>query len=157
MPVFEEEMGGDSACWAHLADELYAEREAEAAARDQRSGLSAPVDVASIAHDAAGRGPAWTVASDDLNVNLLVFGVDEGVAEHVNAEVDVLLIGISGEGIVTANGQPHSLRAGEAFLVAKGARRSTQAVSERFAYLTCHRRRAGLMPSIGTRPAPQPQ
>lgn len=156
MPEFEEEMGGDGACWAHLADELYAEREAEEAARQRQRGVTRPVDLAALGRDAAGRGPVWTLASDDLNANLLVFGAGEGVAEHVNREVDVLLIGVAGEGRVTIGDGAHTLHAGRAILAPKGERRSTLAVSERFAYLTCHRRRAGLIPSIGPRQATTP-
>ena len=32
-------------------------------------------------------------------------------------------------------------------IIPKGARRGTRVMGERFAYLTCHRRRAGLMPT----------
>jgi quercetin dioxygenase-like cupin family protein len=104
-------------------------------------------DLAAVARDAAGRGPAWTQRSEDLDVNLLVFGAGEGVAAHANAEVDVLLVGVAGEGVVRVEGRTHSLRAGQAVLVPKGTRRGTLATTDRFAYLTCHRRRGGLQPT----------
>jgi quercetin dioxygenase-like cupin family protein len=72
------------------------------------------------------------------------------VDEHLNDELDVLLVGIAGAGVVTIDGQPHPLAAGQAVMVPKGARRSIRAYAERFAYLTCHRRRAGLWPTRGT-------
>jgi quercetin dioxygenase-like cupin family protein len=109
------------------------------------------VNLAAIARDAAGRGPAWTLRSEDLDVNLLVFASGEGVAEHVNEEVDVLIVSIAGEGIVTINERLHPLGTGQVVLVPKGTRRSTRAVGESFAYLTCHRRRAGLWPARATR------
>ncbi len=84
-----------------------------------------------------------------MNANLLVFAAGEGVAEHVNAEVDVLLVGIAGEGVVDVGGTGRLLRAGQALVVPKGARRGTRGVSVRFAYLTCHRRRPGLWPAGG--------
>src|SRR5262245_48589235 len=109
------------------------------------------VDLAAIAQAAAGRGPAWTLRSEDLDLNLLVFTAGEGVAEHVNEEVDVLIVGVAGEGEVTINEALHPLSTGQVVLVPKGTRRSTRAAGERFAYLTCHRRRAGLWPARATR------
>lgn len=130
-----EPEGGDPACWAHLFDDM--------------TGSEADdpiVDLAARAGTAAAPGAAWTHQSDDLNANLLVFPAGDGVAEHVNAEVDVLLVGVAGEGIVALDGDRYVLRAGSALAVRKGARRGTRAVSDRFAYLTCHRRRGGLLP-----------
>ena len=86
--------------------------------------------------------------SDALDINLLVFAADEGVAEHVNDQVDVLLVGIAGAGTVTIDGRQHELRAGRAVVVPKGSSRGTRALTERFAYLTCHRRRPGLIPAL---------
>lgn len=137
MGMDDDECGGDAPCWAHLFE-------------DADASASAAVDLAAIAGSAAGRGPAWTLRSDDLDINLLVFGLGEGIDEHLNDELDVLLVGIAGAGVVTIDGQPHPLAAGQAVLVPKGARRSIRAYAERFAYLTCHRRRAGLLPTRGT-------
>ena len=130
------DMGGDSACWAHLF-----EGEETAAA-----GIVA--NLSAIAQATTHRGPVWTTESQDLNVNLLVFRAGEGVPEHVNSEVDVLMIGIAGNGVVNIDGKPHALPPGYCVIVPKGARRSTKVMSDRFAYLTCHRRRPGLMPTV---------
>ena len=100
---------------------------------------------------AADRRLAWSVGSEDLNLNLLVLISGETVEEHLNAEVDVLLVGIAGTGSVTIDGVEHGLTAGQALIVPKGVRRSIASASERFAYLTCHRRRAGLWPSRAER------
>jgi quercetin dioxygenase-like cupin family protein len=137
----EEELveGGDAACWAHM----FEEEPDEPAPETPGPGL---VDLTGRADAAIRSGPAWTGVSDDLNVNLLVFQPGEGVAEHVNAEVDVLVIGIRGMGTLTVDGVEHPMRAGSALLIPKGARRGTRAGEEAFAYLTCHRRRAGLWP-----------
>ncbi|MCD6057531.1 MAG: Cupin 2, conserved barrel [Thermomicrobiales bacterium] len=135
----EEEYGGDPPCWAHLFDEETTGMENETKGR---AGLSE-----SAARAATGPGAAWTRQSEDLNVNLLVFAMGEGVAEHVNTEVDVLLVGIAGAGAVTIDETRHILSAGQALVIPKSARRSTTGVSAPFAYLTCHRRRAGLRPS----------
>jgi mannose-6-phosphate isomerase-like protein (cupin superfamily) len=136
MQASDETCGGDPPCWAHLFE--------EADGADEPGGAN----LAAIALDAVGRGPAWTLRSQDLDVNLLVFAAGEGVAEHANDEVDVLLVGVAGEGSVTVEGRSHRLEAGYAVLVPKGTRRSTRAGSARFAYLTCHRRRAGLQPMV---------
>ena len=150
----EEDYGGDPPCWAHLFDEETTgmEHQTEGQAGSSESAALHPgagdiVDLATLARAATAPGAAWTHQSEDLNVNLLVFASGEGVAEHVNTEVDVLLVGIAGAGAVTIDETRHILNAGQALVIPKSARRSTTEVSAPFAYLTCHRRRAGLRPS----------
>ena len=54
---------------------------------NQESGTAAFVDLARLLADAgAGDGPLWTLASEDLNVNLLRFDGGRGVPEHVNED-----------------------------------------------------------------------
>ena len=164
MRITDEPCGGDPPCWAHLFEEDAARpSEADAADGDDApvaSGTGADgggvVDLVAVARSVAGRGPAWTRRSEDLDANLLVFGAGEGVAEHVNAEVDVLLVGVAGEGVVAVDGRRLPLRAGQAILVPKGARRATLGRGDRFAYLTCHRRRPSLRPSSEGRPRGEP-
>ena len=93
------------------------------------------------------RRTAWKHATEDLNLNLVVLGAGGAIAEHPNAEVDVLLVGVDGEGIVAVDGEPNAVRAGWAIVIPKGTMRSIQSVGECFAYLTCHRRREGLWPA----------
>ena len=131
--------GGDAACWAHMFEQ---QEDAPSGEPSTPGGVS----LTEVAEAARRSGPAWTAASDDLNVNLLVFTSGEGVGEHVNTEVDVLMIGISGSGTLSIDGTERAFRAGDAVLIPKGARRSTRAGDGPFAYLTCHRRRAGLWP-----------
>lgn len=104
------------------------------------------VDLWAFADATASRGAVWSDSSDDLNVNLVVLDPGGEIRAHVNREVDVLIVGVSGHGWIEANGERHELRAGVALVVPKGARRSSHAGDERLAYLTCHRRRAGLWP-----------
>jgi quercetin dioxygenase-like cupin family protein len=106
------------------------------------------VDLAALATSGPDAGPVWTHQTNDLNVNLVVFTAGNGVAEHVNAEVDVLVVGIAGQGRVDMDGRAHSLGAGQALVIPNGARRAIRAESARFAYLTCHRRRAALWPTV---------
>ena len=109
-------------------------------------------DLTALAQDQTERQPVWVHTSEDLNVNLLVFDAPGGVAEHTNDEVDVLLVGIAGQGTVVVEGTPRTLTAGAAIVVPKGARRAVEVPEGRFAYLTCHRRRAGLWPRGVPRP-----
>jgi quercetin dioxygenase-like cupin family protein len=90
-------------------------------------------------------GVVWTLEQGaDINVNMVRFPPGRGVGEHVNEEVDVLVIGVSGSGVVAVDGYEHHLRAGTVAFVPKGARRSTRSDSGDFAYLTIHRRRGPL-------------
>jgi quercetin dioxygenase-like cupin family protein len=95
-------------------------------------------------------GAVWTLqGSEDLNANLVRFASEQGVQEHTNTEVDVILVGVSGSGIVTIEGVEHPLSAGTVVFVPKETLRSTRSTSEDFAYLTVHRRRGPLR--IGAR------
>lgn len=88
------------------------------------------------------------LASADLNVNLLRFTGEDGIEEHVNREVNVLLVALDGEGIVTVDGHAEELAAGQAAIIPKGTARSIRSNGDRFAYLTCHGQRRGMMPSV---------
>ena len=149
----KEEFGGDPPCWAHLLDEettsALIEMEGRTASSEtaaQSVGPEQIVDLAALAQAAKASGVIWARESEDLDVNLLVFAAGEGVSEHVNAEVDVLLVGIAGAGAVTIDGTSQHLTAGDTIVIPKGARRGIQSMSDRFVYLSCHRRRGGLWP-----------
>lgn len=90
-------------------------------------------------------GTVWTLSeSEDLNANLVRFSEGKGVGEHVNDEVDVLVFGVSGSGIVAVEEEERTLSSGSLVLIPKGARRWTRSLTEGFAYLSIHRRRAPL-------------
>jgi DNA-binding MarR family transcriptional regulator/uncharacterized cupin superfamily protein len=106
-----------------------------------------------------GEGPLWGLASRDLNATLLSWPAGEGVAEHVNDELDVLLIVTGGAGTATIDGQAHRLRPQDALLIRQGARRRIQAARDGLRYLSIHRRRPGLQIEPrpkGSTPAPSP-
>jgi quercetin dioxygenase-like cupin family protein len=65
------------------------------------------VDLKGIAAPAGDRvGVIWTLdTSSDLNANLVRFGAGQGVEEHVNDEVEVIVVGVSGSGIVAVDGE----------------------------------------------------
>jgi quercetin dioxygenase-like cupin family protein len=104
------------------------------------------VNLGEIAASAHGRaGVVWTLeASSELNANLVRFEAGGGVEEHVNDEVDVIIVGISGSGFVIVDGKEHPVSNGTITFVPIGARRSTRSTSGEFAYLTLHRRRGPL-------------
>jgi mannose-6-phosphate isomerase-like protein (cupin superfamily) len=105
-----------------------------------------PVDLIALAERAVQSGVAWKRQTADLNLNLVVLDADGGIGVHVNTEVDVLLVGVEGAGRVEVEGRVYAVHAGQAVVISMGLRRSIRPVGERFAYLTCHRRRAGLRP-----------
>jgi quercetin dioxygenase-like cupin family protein len=92
-------------------------------------------------------GPIWSLNSAQLNINLLRFGTGEGIPPHINDEVDVLIVIVEGEGALILGDQECPLRTGEAALIPRGTRRAIRCTSGSLAYLSCHQRRGGLMPS----------
>jgi quercetin dioxygenase-like cupin family protein len=105
------------------------------------------IDIGAALRQSSNDGPIWSVNSEQLNVNLLRLPTGDGVAEHVNSEVDVVLVVFEGRGELTVDGAAYPLEAGRALLVPRGARRAMRCTAGPLVYLTCHRRRAGLMPS----------
>jgi quercetin dioxygenase-like cupin family protein len=97
-----------------------------------------------------------SLASADLNVNMLRFTGERGIDAHVNREVDVLIVALDGEGLLTVGGTPTPLTAGDAVIVPKGTERSIRSNGGRFAYLTCHGQRRGLMPTVKKKSADTP-
>ena len=90
-------------------------------------------------------GVIWTLLeSNDLNANLVRFEAGGGVGEHINDDVDVIFVGVSGTGSVLTNGEKRRLSAGTLVLVRRGAERSILSHSDGFSYLTIHRRRGPL-------------
>jgi quercetin dioxygenase-like cupin family protein len=113
---------------------------------EERGTGTSVVDLPAIAR-AADRRVAWSGASDDLHLNLVVLAPGDAIEGHVNAEVDVLLVGIDGTGTVDIDEELRTLGPGQAIVIPKGTRRAIAGTGERFAYLSCHRRRGGLMPT----------
>jgi mannose-6-phosphate isomerase-like protein (cupin superfamily) len=93
---------------------------------------------------AAAGGPVWGAASADLNATLLEWPAGRGSAEHVNEQRDVLYVVLTGSATLTVDGEAVELAAGEATIVAKGARRALTAGPDGIRYLTAHIRRDGL-------------
>ncbi len=95
-------------------------------------------------------GTVWTLEeSEDLNANLLRFASGGGVGGHVNEEVDVIMVGVAGLGVVTVGEEEHRLSAGKLVFVPRGEWRSIRSASDELAYLSVHRRRGPI--SLGRR------
>lgn len=115
------------------------------------------VDLAALAaHDV---GALWAHAGPQLNVTLVSWEPLHEVEEHVNAEREVLLVGVRGEGVVRIDGTDHELLPGRALVVPRGAGRSIHAGSGGLAYVSAHqargplqvtRRRAPRVPRAGS-------
>lgn len=101
------------------------------------------MDLGEIAAGAGEKsGAVWILEeSEDLNANLIRFASGSGVGEHVNEDVDVIVVGVAGLGIVTVGEEEHRLSAGELVFIPKSERRSVRSSSDEFAYLSVHRRR----------------
>ena len=103
--------------------------------------------IAAVLRQAGNDGLIWSVNSEQLNVNLLRLPTGDGVAAHVNSEVDVLLVFFEGSGELTVDGVVYPLRTGRTVVVPRGAMRAMRCTAGPLVYLSCHRRRGGLMPS----------
>ncbi|MFC5888600.1 hypothetical protein ACFP0N_26890 [Kitasatospora aburaviensis] len=95
------------------------------------------------AHEA---GALWRLTGDDrqLDANVVRLRPDATVAEHVEPDLDVLVVGLSGEGALRCAGTLHDLRPGVLRLLPRGAARGVSAGPDGVVYLTVHRRRPGL-------------
>ena len=99
-----------------------------------------PVDLL----DGTGRGVVAGFASDDLNFNVVEWPANDGVGEHSNDLLDVLLVGLAGSMSVTVGAGVVTVSSGQALLIPRGAARAITAGPDGVRYLSVHRRRAPL-------------
>jgi quercetin dioxygenase-like cupin family protein len=99
--------------------------------------------LAAASHD----GPIWSSSGEQLNVNLIRLSGGAGIEAHINAELDVTIVVVQGQGRLTLDGTERQLDAGDIVVIPRGVRRAIASAGGVFAYVTCHRRRAALMPS----------
>jgi uncharacterized protein (DUF2249 family)/quercetin dioxygenase-like cupin family protein len=112
------------------------------------------VDLIEACRSTAHSGPQWAHECEDLDMTLLSWKDGRRIDEHINNEVDVVMLGIEGDGVVTVNGDAQEMRPGVALLIPKGCRRAIKGTSERFSYLSVHRRRRGIVLNLNGRPLP---
>ena len=90
-------------------------------------------------------GVVWKLPHEgDLDGNLVRLAAERSIDEHVNDEVDVLIVVRTGVGRLSVDGADHDLTPSAVALIPRGTRRSITAGSEGISYLSIHRRRAGL-------------
>jgi mannose-6-phosphate isomerase-like protein (cupin superfamily) len=93
-------------------------------------------------------GPAWSASSEQLNVNLLRLGDGVSIPQHVNYEVDVFLVVLQGACKLFVDNEMTVLRSGMAALIPRGHLRALRCTTGPLVYMSCHRRRAPLMPTV---------
>ncbi len=96
--------------------------------------------------EATGSGGAvWSLPhGGDLDANLVRLDPGGGVGEHVNNELDVLIVALSGSGKVVIDGNVSSLGPNHLALIPQGTSRSIVAGDSGITYVSVHRRRGPL-------------
>jgi quercetin dioxygenase-like cupin family protein len=95
--------------------------------------------------DAHGDGVQWALPEpSDLNANLVHLDAGSSVPEHVNREVDVLLVVLAGSGTLQVGDRALVLGPLAVAHITKGASRAIDAGEGGLSYVTVHRRRGPL-------------
>lgn len=91
-------------------------------------------------------GALWRLAETDrqLDANLIRLRPEQTVELHQEPDVDVLLLPLAGDGVLRTDSDAIALVPHALVWLPHGSRRSLEAGSEGLAYLTVHRKRAGL-------------
>ena len=106
----DADLGGDPPCWAHLFDDDTVDDDTVDDDTAPRSSIESNTafDLSVMAGESG--GAVWSLAhGGDLDANLVRLESDGGVGEHVNNDVDVLLVARSGGGTVTIDGTPDAV------------------------------------------------
>lgn len=98
-----------------------------------------------------GSGVVWSLPhGGDLDANVVRVAAGEAIDEHVNDEVDVLMIVWSGAGDLTVGDESVTLEPGVVVSIARGRRRAVYAGGSDLVYVSAHRRRGPMsIRSIG--------
>jgi quercetin dioxygenase-like cupin family protein len=109
--------------------------------------LPALADAQALLAAADHDGPIWSSSGEQLNINLIRLSGSAAIEAHVNAELDILIVVVEGHGLLTLDATERRVHVGEIVVIPRGVRRAITSAGGVFAYVTCHRRRAALMPS----------
>jgi mannose-6-phosphate isomerase-like protein (cupin superfamily) len=103
-------------------------------------------DLTGLLQSAEGDGVHWTLETPgDLNVNLVHLDAGHVVGEHVNDDLDVVIVVLAGRGRLTIDGHGTDLTGHVVTNVPRMSRRSVRAANdEGLDYLSIHRRRGPL-------------
>ncbi|MFJ7906745.1 cupin domain-containing protein [Kitasatospora sp. NPDC096204] len=99
-----------------------------------------------LLRDATGTGALWRLTGTErqLDANVVRLRPGASVADHVEPDLDVLVLGVEGEGTLRCEGVAYDLRPGDLRMLPHGAARGVAAGPEGVVYLTVHRRRPGM-------------
>ena len=104
-----------------------------------------------LAPDPAQPRVRWS-ASNQLQTNVVVLGPGEVVEHHVERELDVTLVFLTGCAVLahgsSAQLTPATVTAPDVMVLQAGTHRSMTAGADGAAYLTAHRRRPSLLPTV---------
>jgi hypothetical protein len=90
-------------------------------------------------------GAVWSLPhGGDLDANLVRLASNACIPEHVNRDVDVLLVVRSGGGELVVDATAHALTETTVALVPRDSSRSIRAGDAGLDYLSIHRRRAAM-------------
>jgi quercetin dioxygenase-like cupin family protein len=105
------------------------------------SGTPQVIDARALADGARDLGALWSLRGDrELEANLVHIPAGQGIADNIGS-VDVVVVGVAGEGTANIGVVPYELRAGLLVFVPSGSTRSFRAGSSGLTYFTIHRRR----------------
>ena len=107
------------------------------------TGRLATVDLDAVDRTGAD-GVVWALGDGDVNVNVVTLGAGGTIASHVNAEVDVVITVVGGDGVVEVDDEHVDVRPHHLLRVPRGARRAVRAGDAGIVYTTVHRARARL-------------
>ncbi|HLI52496.1 MAG TPA: cupin domain-containing protein [Thermomicrobiaceae bacterium] len=97
----------------------------------------------------SGSGPVLSRETEDLDVNVVRLPAGRSIEEHINREVDVVMVALAGSGLVTVADQEFVLSPQRLLIIPKGSRRSIRSTGDdALVYLSLHRRRARLWPTV---------
>jgi len=127
--------GGDPACWSHVFD------------HDELVGSLADASDGQVAG-----GVVWSLPhGGGLDANVVRLAANGAIEQHVNDEVDVLLVVWSGAGELETDGRRIQLLPGTVALVPRWSRRAIVAHGAGLTYLSAHPARGPMV--IGRPPA----
>ena len=90
------------------------------------------IDTSALLAAAAHYGPLWSIASAQLNANLLRLSTGQSIPAHVNGAVDVLLVVLAGQGSITIDADTYTLFPGSVVVIPRGARARLSARATRW-------------------------
>ncbi|CAG6391250.1 hypothetical protein NMG29_27690 [Streptomyces cocklensis] len=102
----------------------------------------------------AATGVLWKLGETgrQLDANLVRLAPGEHIAAHAEPDLDVLLLVVSGSGLLGTSDEPLPLADGALVWLPHGSTRDITAGGDGLDYLTVHTRRPGMQ--IGSRPRP---